>query len=115
MKNKQESVLSLLVLAPWGIDTGFRLGGARVKIINSDSLNTEIENAIESSDVGVLAIPESMRDVVSPKNRKRFLKEPFPLPIYYPFPEDWEAPEGVESGLEETVRRAIGYRLRIKV
>ncbi len=115
MKTEQESVLSLLIFAPWGIDIGFRLGGARVKIVDSDSLNTEIENAIESGDIGVLAMPESMRGVVSSKNRKRLLKELFPLSVYYPFPEDWEAPEEVESGLEETVSRAIGYRLRIKV
>ncbi len=107
---------SLLILAPWGQDIGFRLGGTEVKhFTDSDSLNREIEIVLQEGEVGVLALPEGTQTWISENNGKALEKTLFPLIVHYHCPGEWETPMGAEEEVAEIVRRAIGYRLRIRI
>lgn len=108
--------MSFLVIAPWGQDIGFRLGGARVRIVpDAESLNAELEREIEKKETGVIALPETMRDWISVKNRGSIAKKVFPLLAFYHFPEKWAAPEEPAEDVAEIVQRAMGYRLNIRL
>lgn len=111
-----ETKTSLLVLAGWGHDLGFRLGGAPVLAVSDqNSLNHEIEKALQKREPAVLAIAEQMKKWVTDKNLKALARTMFPLVVYYPYPEEWAPEEEAEEAIAEIVQTAIGYRLRIKL
>ncbi len=108
--------MSLLVIAPWGQQIGFLLGGARVRIAtDAESLNAELKQVLEKKEVGIVALPESMRSWIYDKHRRAIAKAVFPLLAFYQFPEKWVAPEKAEEQVAEIVQRAIGYHLRIQL
>ncbi|MFQ5431662.1 MAG: hypothetical protein ACE5EN_04050 [Nitrospinota bacterium] len=107
---------SLVVLAGWEYDLGFRLGGAPVRAISDKkSLNLEIEQAVKNGEPAVLAMPEFMKIWITEKNMKTIGRAMFPLVVYYPYPEEWAPEEEAEETIEKIVQAAIGYRLRIKL
>jgi len=111
----RETRTALRVIAPWGHDTGFRLGGAPVtSVADEQGLQAELDKVLGQGGLAVLAIPSSMKDWVSKKHLKKIEKEVFPLVVYYAYPEKWEVPEEADEAIAEIVQRAIGYRLRIK-
>tara|TARA_B100001964_G_scaffold132569_1_gene146422 strand:- start:4529 stop:4879 length:351 start_codon:yes stop_codon:yes gene_type:complete len=113
---KSETKLSLLVLAPWGLDLGFRLGGAQVKNVSGkDSLNREIEWVFNKKEVGILAMPEPMKDWINKSNIKIIGQSIFPVIVYYRLPEDIELVPESEEEVADIVQRAIGFRLKIKL
>lgn len=108
--------MSLLVIAPWGQDVGFRLGGARVTIApDEETLNGELEEAIARGDTGVVAVPETMREWISAHNQRLLARNPFPLLAFYHFPDEWRSAEDAGEEIAELARRAIGYRLKIRL
>lgn len=111
-----ETKKSFLVLTPPGVNEGFRLGGAPVaRVFDEASLNGAIETAIEKGEVGILAVPEDMRELISDKNRKSLQRSVFPLVVFYGYPSKWEEPFEIEEEVEMMVERAVGYRLRIRL
>lgn len=113
---KTETKLSLAVIAPWGLDQGFRLGGASVKTVsNEDSLNRKIELIYQKQDTGILAIPETMKDWINEMNMKIIEKSLFPVIVYYRYPGDEELVPEPEEEVDEVVERAIGFRLKIRM
>ncbi len=113
---RSETKLSLLVIAPWGLDLGFRLGGAQVKNVSGEgSLNREIEWAFKKKEVGILAIPEPMKDWFNKPNIKIIDQSMFPVIVYYRLPEDIELVPESEEEVADIVQRAIGFRLKIKL
>lgn len=108
--------MTLLVLAGVEHDIGFRLGGAPVKTVSDkNSLNLEIEQAVQKGESAVLAIPEQMKRWITDTNMKAIGQAMFPLVVYYPYPEEWAPEEEAEEAVEEIIQAAIGYRLRIKL
>lgn len=106
--------MELLVVAPWGQDIGFRLGGARVAIAaNADALNDVLARALAEKETGVVALPEAMREWISEPLRKTLAAATFPLMIFYRFPGEWAGGEEPAGEAAEIIQRAIGYRLRI--
>jgi vacuolar-type H+-ATPase subunit F/Vma7 len=75
----------LLVLALPGPDTGFRLGGARTETVSDiDSMNKALEAALESDGLGIIAVPESLKDSISKQNLILLKKKVFPVIALYP-------------------------------
>lgn len=108
--------MRLLIVAPWGHDTGFRLGGALVAIAASpEALNERLTRALAEQETGVVALPEQMREWISGPLRKALSQATFPITVFYRFPGEWAG--GVEPAGEaaEIIQRAIGYRLKIKL
>lgn len=113
---KTEKKLSLIVISPWELDQGFRLGGASVKTVsNEDSLNLELEQVYENQEAGILAIPESMKEWINDRNTKIIEKSVFPVVVYYRYPGDDELVPEPEEEVSGLVERAIGFRLKIRM
>lgn len=103
---------TLVVIAPWGWDNGWRLGGARVETAATpDALNAVLESVIGHADAGIIALPDTMKDWVSDKHRRAVKKSLFPLLAYYSPPGKMADVQAEE--VEDLVRQAIGYRLKI--
>ena len=108
--------MRLLVVAPWGIDIGFRLGGAQVAVApDAAALNETLARALAEKETGVIALPEQMRDWISEPLRGILGRTAFPLAVFYRFPGEWAGVEEPADEAAEIVQRAIGYRLKIKL
>lgn len=108
--------MQLMIVAPWGDDIGFRLGGARVVIAATpETLNETLTRALTEKETGVVALPEQMREWISGPVRKALGQVTFPITVFYRFPGEW--PSGAEPAGEaaEIIQHAIGYRLKIKL
>lgn len=76
---------SLLVLATKTGSAGWRLGGVRTRTISDKgSIDIAIESAVKNGDVGIIAVPETMRGSVSRRTLDLFAKTAFPILIFYP-------------------------------
>lgn len=107
--------MRLLVVAPWGIDLGFRLGGAHVAVAaDAAALNETLARALAENETGVIALPEPMREWISEPLRKMLRRAAFPLTVFYRFPGEWAGVEEPAGEAAEIIQRAIGYRLKIK-
>ncbi len=107
--------MELLVVAPWELDIGFRLGGAHVAMAaNAPALNDLLARTFAEKETGVVALPEAMRQWISEPMRKTLAAATFPLVIFYRFPGEWAGEEEAAGEAAEIIQRAIGYRLRIK-
>ena len=65
-------------------------------------------------DVGVLLVEEGLYDALSPSEKRALERRPLPVIVPFPGPK-WAAPaEEAEAYLVEILRRAIGYRVRLR-
>ncbi|MBI5636452.1 MAG: hypothetical protein HZA03_00615 [Nitrospinae bacterium] len=108
--------MKLLVVAPWGHDLGFRLGGAHVAIAaDREALNKTLARALAEKETGVVALPEQMREWIAEPLRKTLAAAAFPLTVFYRFPGEWAGAEEPADEAAEIIQRAIGYHLKIKL
>lgn len=108
--------MQLMIVAPWGDDIGFRLGGARVAIAATpETLNETLTRALAEKETGVVALPERMREWISDPVRKALGQTTFPITVFYHFPGEWPGGEDTDGEAAEIIQRAIGYRLKIKL
>ncbi len=108
--------MRLLVVAPWGTDVGFRLGGAPVVLAATPAaLNETLAEVLAENETGVVALPEQLREWISEPVRKALEQAVFPITVFYRFPGEWPGREEPADEADEIVQRAIGYRLKIKL
>ncbi len=104
------------VLSHEGQETGFRLGGAQVVVIqDQQAMNKEIEQTLETKEVGILAIPEDMEGWITEKSRKALKRAKMPLLARYTYPAKWKPAPEADKFTEGMVFRSIGYHMRIKL
>ncbi|MBI5814337.1 MAG: hypothetical protein HZB29_01860 [Nitrospinae bacterium] len=108
--------LTMRILAHWGQETGFRLGGASVvNVANAAALNREISQAINEGDVGILAIPLDLERWISEKNLRALARNPKPLLARYDYPGQWRFFADAAQIADALTYRALGYHMRIKL
>jgi vacuolar-type H+-ATPase subunit F/Vma7 len=93
---------------------GFSLAGVRT--IEADPVKSLDEQVLELAldpELAVLLIDEALSDRLGEETKKRFSKKP--LPMLVPFPRaHWTEGQAVDDYVVELLRRAIGYRVRLK-
>ena len=108
--------MRLMIVAPWGSDIGFRLGGAHVAMAaTAEELNETLARALAEKETGVLALPEQMREWISEPLRKALGQAAFPITVFYRLSGEWTGAEEQAGEAAEIIQRAIGYRLKIKL
>jgi len=108
--------LTMKIIAHWGQETGFRLGGASVVCIaNQAELNGEIATVLEEGDAGILAIPVDMEGWISEKNLRALARSVKPLIARYDYPGQWRFFSDASQIADALTYRALGYHLRIKL
>jgi vacuolar-type H+-ATPase subunit F/Vma7 len=93
---------------------GFALAG--VRIVETDpakSVDAQVTELALVPELAVLLIEEKLNDRLSEETKKRFTRRP--LPMLVPFPSAaWTEGQAIDDYVVELLRRAIGYRVRLK-
>jgi vacuolar-type H+-ATPase subunit F/Vma7 len=93
---------------------GFALAGVRsVPATDVAETSAAVARLLEQPEIGVLLIEDGLYRALPETLREGLERRP--LPVVVPFPGPRSAPRvSVESELVELLRRAIGYRVRIR-
>lgn len=103
----------VLAITEEGYDTGFRLAGCDVEIIeNEKELISLLEKYIDEKIYGIIIIDADIFYKIEEKKRRIF--EESLLPSIVPLSLKTKGKIDAREYLKETVRRVLGYSIRIK-
>lgn len=93
---------------------GFALAG--VPVVEADpakTLDVQVDELALEPQLAVLLIEADLEARLSEETKKRFSRRP--LPMLVPFPSaSWADGRAIDDYVVELLRRAIGYRVRLK-
>ena len=93
---------------------GFGLAGLQADTLGpEDSLETLFAGMAGHPDIGVLLLQEEIYDGLPEDVRGRLDRSAHPVVVPFPGPA-WEALAPAEERVIELLRRAIGYRVRLR-
>lgn len=94
--------------------TAFALAGVETfELDPSKSLDATVEELAADPRLAVLLIEQTLNDRLGDETRRRFSRRP--LPMLVPFPDaTWSKEQVIDDYVIELLRRAIGYRVRLK-
>jgi vacuolar-type H+-ATPase subunit F/Vma7 len=93
---------------------GFALAGLAADTVGPDESAEPVLTAlVRRDDVGVLLLEEEIFDGLAPDYRGRLERSSVPVLIPFPGPA-WEARPSAEERVIELLRRAIGYRVKLR-
>jgi vacuolar-type H+-ATPase subunit F/Vma7 len=103
------------VVARPELAAGFRLAGLPVDEVAAPGPGAARVMALAAApDAGVLLVEEEVLAALSPAARDALSRRQTPIVVPVPRP-TWSArPEGAEGYILEILRRAIGYRVRLR-
>ena len=105
----------LLVLGKAEVVEGFSLTGARFEAVTDpDRMGWIVSELMRNRDTGIVIITEELYDQIPEKIRVRAEASARPLFITLPGPAGRELWDEREDLISRIIRRAIGYRLKIK-
>ena len=102
------------VVARSPVATGFAMAGARVVEVETPAeAAREVTNMREQGDVGVVLVENSLYRELPDEVRRGRRHRPVPIVVPFPGPR-WEEGGEAEQYVIEMLRRAIGYRVRMR-
>ena len=105
----------ILMVGPPEIVEGFGLTGARVEAVTDpDRIGWLVTELLRTRDTGIVVITEDLYEQIPEKVRVKAEASARPLFITLPRPAGRELWEGREDLISRIIRRAIGYRLKIR-
>lgn len=105
----------LLVLGKPEIVEGFGLTGARFEAVSDpDRVAWLVTELLRVRDTGIVVITEELYEQIPEKIRARAESSARPLFVTLPRPAGLELWEEREDLISRIIRRAIGYRLKIR-
>jgi vacuolar-type H+-ATPase subunit F/Vma7 len=105
----------VLVVGQPEIVEGFGLTGARVETVTDpDRVGWLVNELLRTRDTGIVVITEDLYEEIPEKLRIRAEASARPLFITLPRPAGREVWEEREDLISRIIRRAIGYRLKIR-
>jgi vacuolar-type H+-ATPase subunit F/Vma7 len=105
----------LLVLGKAEVVEGFSLTGARIEAVaDPDRMGWIVSELLRTRDQGIVVITEELYEQIPEKIRVKAEASARPLFITLPQPAGSELWEEREDLVSRIIRRAIGYRLKIK-
>lgn len=97
-----------------GVAPGFRLAGLRPVAAAPGADGRDRVEALRSEPgVGVLLVEQAIYEALPEETVRSLVRTPLPLVIPFPGP-TWVAPPAAEEYVVELLRRAIGYRVRLR-
>jgi len=104
----------LRVVCRPAIADGFALAGVRA-LAAADALEAArvIDALLETPEVGVVLVDQALHDELPEERRRALEARALPVVVPFPGPRREEGPPP-ESELLELLRRAIGYRVRLR-
>lgn len=93
---------------------GFALAGVpSLPAADAAEASIVLAGLAEQPDIGAVLVEESLYEGLPEETRRGFERRSLPLVIPFPGPPREELP-GAEARLVELLRRAIGYRVRLR-
>jgi vacuolar-type H+-ATPase subunit F/Vma7 len=97
-----------------GLAPGFALAGLAADAVGAgESAEPVLAALVKRDDVGVLLLEEEILDGLAADFRARLERSSIPVLIPFPGPA-WEARPSAEERVIELLRRAIGYRVKLR-
>lgn len=100
------------------LSLGFALAGIESRSVANAAAAAEVlESAVESGDYGIIIVDSSLMEQLDARMRTRLSKSTLPLIITIPGEMRWRDTESVpkDDYVARLIRRAVGYRLAIKM
>lgn len=93
---------------------GFALAGLRVdELPDPEEARSRLVALLSRGEPGVLLLEEALFETLP--DEVRMAVERAPMPVIIPFPgPTWTRPPSAEERVVELLRRAIGYRVRLR-
>ncbi len=93
---------------------GFGLAGLAADMTDDESVaDTMLRALLQRPEVGVVLLEESLYDTLAPDLRTTVDRVAQPIVVPFPGPA-WRATASAEEQVVELLRRAIGYRVRLR-
>ncbi len=94
--------------------SGFALAGIVADVAEDEGMvDTTLRALMQRPDVGVVLLEESLYETLPPELRATTDKVAQPIVVPFPGPA-WRAAASAEEQVVELLRRAIGYRVRLR-
>jgi vacuolar-type H+-ATPase subunit F/Vma7 len=105
----------ILFLGEPKIIEGFALTGARIRPETDPTRAARlVEQHLRAREAGIIVVTESIFEQMPEKTRTQAEASGRPIFVTLPNPAGFERWEGAEDLISRIIRRAIGYRLKIK-
>jgi vacuolar-type H+-ATPase subunit F/Vma7 len=97
-----------------GVAAGLRLAGVDAMEVDRVEAGVRwLNEAINQRSEKVLLVQESIHEALPTEVRARLARRPLPMIVSFPDPR-WEPVAEPEAYIIELLRRAIGYRVRLR-
>lgn len=97
-----------------GSKAGFNLAGLEASVLpDGADPGPLIEELMDRPTAGVVLVEESIYDALPEDFQRRLERSALPIAVPFPGPE-WKAAVSGEERVVELLRRAIGYRVRVR-
>ncbi|HVZ49673.1 MAG TPA: V-type ATP synthase subunit F [Gemmatimonadaceae bacterium] len=102
-------------IASPAVASGLRLAGIPTDTVtDGDTAAARLGVLAADRTLGILLVEERLLDAVPPVVRREVERRPAPIVVPVPTPAWGEPPGDAEGLILELLRRAIGYRVRLK-
>jgi vacuolar-type H+-ATPase subunit F/Vma7 len=97
-----------------GLAPGFALAGLPADAVAPDEdVATLLAGLARHPDIGIVLLQDQIYDALPDDLRRRLDRSPHPVIVPFPGPA-WEVPVSAEERVVELLRRAIGYRVKLR-
>lgn len=98
-----------------GLATGFRLAGiAADEVTSPEQAAALIESAATQPTIGILLVEQELLDAIPESVRRPLERNPVPIVVPVPRAMWGETPTDAEGLILALLRRAIGYRVKLR-
>jgi vacuolar-type H+-ATPase subunit F/Vma7 len=106
---------ALRVVARPAPGAGFALAGLPVtEVADARDADAVLSPMLEREDLAVILVEQTLLDALSDPVRREVLRRPTPIVVPFPGPAWGERISAAEAYVLELLRRAIGYRVRLR-
>jgi vacuolar-type H+-ATPase subunit F/Vma7 len=97
------------------VASGLRLAGIPTEAVSDgDAAAARLGAMAADRDLGILLVEERLLDAIPPVVRREVERRPAPIIVPVPPPAWGEPPADAEGLILELLRRAVGYRVKLR-
>ena len=111
--DRQSTTRLVRILCDAAIAPGFELASLRPRVTTPDGAETALEEMSDESNTGVILVQSDLYDAAAGTTLRRLERQALPVLLPFPGPR-WKVRPSPEEYVVELLRRAIGYRVRLR-
>lgn len=103
-----------VIVATPPVAAGFALAGVRAEGVSGEHAPDRVKELANRPDMGVLLVEDRVLSQLDPVDREALDKRVTPVVVPFAGPDWSSAGSGADAYILELLRRAIGYRVRLR-